>query len=52
MGLSRLLVIAGKPLEQDVVQYGPFVMTSEAEIRQAWTDFQAGKMGVVVDERN
>lgn len=41
---SRLLIMAGQPLGQDVVQYGPFVMTTEAEIRQAWTDFQTGKM--------
>lgn len=44
--------MAGQPLEQDVVQYGPFVMTTEAEIREAWADFQAGKMGVVVGEGN
>ncbi len=49
---TRLLIMAWKPLEQDVVQYGPFVMTTETEIRQAWADFQAGKMGVVESERN
>jgi hypothetical protein len=39
---SRLLVIAGKPIGQPIVQYGPFVMNSMAEIEQAVNDFRAG----------
>lgn len=38
----RLLVIAGKPLREPVVQYGPFVMNSEQEIQQAIDDYRAG----------
>ncbi|MEO6748284.1 MAG: pirin family protein [Casimicrobiaceae bacterium] len=40
---SRVLLIAGKPLGEPIAQYGPFVMNSEAEIRQAVDDYQAGK---------
>ena len=40
---ARLLVLAGKPLREPVVQYGPFVMTSREEIEQAIDDFQSGR---------
>ena len=44
---TTLLVLNGQPLGEPVVGYGPFVMTSEEEIRQAVVDFQAGRMGRV-----
>lgn len=45
--LAKILVMAGKPLWQNVINYWPFVMTTEAEIVEAWQDFQAGKMGKI-----
>ncbi|PWN95800.1 hypothetical protein FA09DRAFT_301049 [Tilletiopsis washingtonensis] len=42
---GRAFVIAGMPLDQTVYQHGPFVMTSAAEIRQAFEDYQYGQNG-------
>ncbi len=44
---AKVLVMAGKPLGEEVAAYGPFVMNTEEEIRQAFEDFRNGKMGVV-----
>jgi hypothetical protein len=40
---ARAIVVAGRPLKERVVKYGPFVMNSEAEIVQAVEDYQAGR---------
>ncbi len=42
-GDATLLVLTGQPLDEPIVGYGPFVMNSQAEIRQAVDDFNSGK---------
>lgn len=39
---SRLILIAGKPLNEPIVQHGPFVMNTREEIQQALDDFNNG----------
>ncbi|MDN6882777.1 pirin family protein [Variovorax sp. CAN2819] len=42
---ARALLIAGKPLNEPIAQYGPFVMNTPEQVRQAVHDFQNGKLG-------
>ncbi len=42
---ARFLLLAGEPIGEPVARYGPFVMSTEAEIREAIADYQRGRMG-------
>lgn len=44
-GDARALLIAGRPLNEPIAQYGPFVMNTEQEIYQALADFREGRLG-------
>ena len=42
---AELLVLGGQPLDEVVYSYGPFVMNTEAQIRDCIRNYQSGKMG-------
>ncbi len=42
---TKVLVYSGKPIKEEIVQHGPFVMNSMEEIKQAFDDFRKGKFG-------
>ena len=46
---ARIITGLGTPHDEPIVAYGPFVMNTEAEIQQAYADFQSGKMGTWVE---
>jgi redox-sensitive bicupin YhaK (pirin superfamily) len=41
---ARVLLLAGKPIREPIVQYGPFVMNTREEIEQAIADYQSGAL--------
>jgi len=43
-GESQALLLGGKPLGEPVVRYGPFVMNTREEIKQAFDDYQSGRL--------
>lgn len=42
---SVILFLAGDPIDEPMVQHGPFVMNTQTEILEAMSDYQMGKMG-------
>jgi len=47
---TRVLLLSGEPLNEEVVSHGPFVMNSQTQIMEAMRDYQMGKMGVLIEE--
>lgn len=47
---TRVLLLSGEPLNEEVVSHGPFVMNTQTQIMEAMRDYQMGKMGVLIEE--
>ena len=47
---TRILLLTGAPLNEEVVSHGPFVMNTQTEIMEAMRDYQKGKMGILIEE--
>ena len=46
---SVVLVLSGEPIDEPIASYGPFVMNTEEEIKEAYEDYYNGKFGYLKD---
>lgn len=46
---THVILLSGEPIDEPIVQYGPFVMNTVDEIREAMDDVRRGKMGPIPD---
>ena len=44
-GTAEVLVLSGEPFDEPIAHMGPFVMSTQAELRQAQRDYQSGNFG-------
>lgn len=47
---AEYLLLSGHPMDEKVVQHGPFVMNNQTQILEAMRDYQMGKMGVLIED--
>jgi hypothetical protein len=48
---AQFLLLAGVPINEKVVQQGPFVMNTTTQILEAMRDYRMGKMGILIEEK-
>src|SRR5882762_2853857 len=49
---ATVFVMNGKPIDEPIAGYGPFVMNTQEQIRQAFADYQSGRLGRIPSTTN
>lgn len=47
---TRVLLMSGEPIGEEIVAQGPFVMNTDVQIMEAYRDFRKGKMGILIED--